>query len=81
MTTTSSTTTYAIEATYKGETGLLQFRDPKSFLAGIVPTEDLATIYTSRAAADAAAEGVKTLQLDAEPWDALTGIRVIEVTR
>ncbi|WP_456286239.1 hypothetical protein M1D46_00480 [Microbacterium sp. JZ70] len=70
---------YCIEATYKGETGYVT--DFHGTLAGITPlpwNENIAT-YTDRATAETDAEYLRALQATAEPWDALTGINVIEL--
>jgi hypothetical protein len=69
---------YCIEATYKGETGyVLLFSGKLPGLTLLLTNADIAT-YSDRPAAEADADNLRALQADAEPWDALTGIKVVE---
>ena len=73
-----STKTFAIEATYKGETGYITIGAAN--LAGITPLEENATTFANKSDAEFAASAVRRDQERAEPWDTLTRIQVIELT-
>ena len=66
--------TYAIEATFKGETGYLV---PVGSLFGITPDADEAYRTADERQAEATAALIRSAAASADPWDALTGIRVV----
>lgn len=69
---------YAIEATYKGETGYVRIEQIGTRLSiGITLDPARASDYTTADYAEQIADMVRQRQAEADPWDALKSIQVV----